>query len=125
MSLDDRTLRMVAELRLQRQMVRHGCSVSTSGLQRRIASVGGGRALVRSPASMRKWRLHDLRHFSATQSIASGHDVRTVASRLGHADASMTMRVYAHAVAGRDHLVAGTMAAVLDDPAEDRSRMTR
>jgi integrase len=45
-----------------------------------------------------RWRLHDLRHWSATQSIASGQDVRTVAQRLGHADPAMTLRVYAHAV---------------------------
>lgn len=31
-----------------------------------------------------EWRLHDLRHWSATQAIAAGHDVRTVANRLGH-----------------------------------------
>ena len=68
----------------------------------------------------RKWRLHDLRHFSATQAIAGGHDVRSVAARLGHADASMTMRVYAHAIHGRDQLIAATMAAVLDDPVEPR-----
>ncbi|MCP4384711.1 MAG: tyrosine-type recombinase/integrase [Hyphomicrobiales bacterium] len=33
-----------------------------------------------------KWRLHNLRHWSTTQSITSGQDVRTVANRLGHAD---------------------------------------
>ena len=30
-----------------------------------------------------KWRLHDLRHWSATVAIGQGHDVRTVAGRLG------------------------------------------
>ena len=61
-----------------------------------------------------RWRLHDLRHFSATQAIAGGHDIRSVAARLGHADASMTLRVYAHAIAGRDRQIVGTMAAVID-----------
>ena len=65
----------------------------------------------------RRWRLHDLRHFSATQAIAGGHDIRAVAARLGHADASMTLRVYAHAIASRDRQIAGTMAAVIDEPA--------
>jgi integrase len=46
--------------------------------------------------------LHELRHFSATAGIASGMDVRTVAGRLGHADASVTLRVYAHALEARD-----------------------
>jgi len=46
-----------------------------------------------------RWRLHDLRHWSATTAIGTGHDVRTVAERLGHANAAMTLRVYAHAFA--------------------------
>jgi integrase len=46
-----------------------------------------------------KWRLHDLGHWSATVAIGQGHDVRTVAGRLGHANPAMTLRVYAHAFA--------------------------
>ena len=38
-----------------------------------------------------KWRLHDLRHWSATVAIGQGHDVRTVAGRLGHAYPAMTL----------------------------------
>ena len=60
------------------------------------------------------WRLHDLRHWSATTSIAEGHDIRTVANRLGHANPSMTMRVYAHAVESQDAPVADTLGAALD-----------
>ncbi len=51
-------------------------------------------------------RLHDLRHFSATQLIGAGIDVRTVAGRLGHADASTTLRVYSHVLADRDRAAA-------------------
>lgn len=64
-----------------------------------------------------KWRLHDLRHWSATMAIGSGHDVRTVAGRLGHANAAMTLRVYAHAVEASDVDVAATLGAALDLPA--------
>jgi integrase len=46
--------------------------------------------------------LHTLRHFSASVLIASGRDVRTVAGRLGHSDATTTLRVYSHMVEGRD-----------------------
>src|SRR5579859_5051036 len=46
--------------------------------------------------------LHSLRHFSASVLIASGRDVRTIAGRLGHSDATTTLRVYAHMVEGRD-----------------------
>jgi integrase len=43
-------------------------------------------------------RLHDLRHTCATWLIARGTPIPTVAQMLGHADASTTMRVYAHAL---------------------------
>lgn len=59
------------------------------------------------------WRLHDLRHWSATVGISHGHDVRTVAGRLGHANPAMTLKVYAHAVAAADQGVAGTIGQVL------------
>lgn len=39
--------------------------------------------------------LHDLRHTFATMMIASGTDVRTVASYLGHANVAMTLNTYA------------------------------
>ncbi len=61
-----------------------------------------------------RWRLHDLRHWSATEAIASGQDVRTVANRLGHADPAMTLRVYAHAVAAADEALAEILGAALD-----------
>ena len=37
--------------------------------------------------------IHELGHFAATTAIGSGAGVRTVAGRLGHADASVTLRV--------------------------------
>ena len=52
------------------------------------------------------FRFHDLRHLSATELVGAGVDVRTVASRLGHADPSVTLRVYAHAVQERDRAAA-------------------
>lgn len=41
-------------------------------------------------------RLHDLRHMQATRMLALGIDVRTVAGRLGHANAATTLKVYGH-----------------------------
>ena len=61
-----------------------------------------------------KWRLHDLRHWSASVAIAAGHDVKTVADRLGHANAAMTLRVYAHAFAASDRAVADSVGAALE-----------
>ena len=40
---------------------------------------------------------HMLRHTSASLSLTNGGDVKSVADRLGHADASVTLRMYAHA----------------------------
>ena len=112
-TLDERTLRMLTELRLQRKKL----TPWVFGTDERAPApdrIGWWWSRARRLAGIdEKWRLHDLRHFAATQAIAGVHDVRTVAARLGHADPSMTMRVYAHAVAGRDQLVAATMASVL------------
>jgi integrase len=60
-----------------------------------------------------KWRLHDLRHWSATTAIANGADLRTVATRLGHADPAMTLRVYAHSVKCADDALADVLADAL------------
>jgi integrase len=42
-------------------------------------------------------RFHDLRHSHATELLRLGVSVKVVADRLGHADAGLTLRVYAHA----------------------------
>jgi integrase len=57
--------------------------------------------------------LHALRHFAATQLVGAGVDVRTVAGRLGHADASTTLRVYAHALPERDRRAAQILGHAL------------
>ena len=54
-----------------------------------------------------------LRHFAATQMIGGGTDVRTVAGRLGHKDASTTLRVYSHALPERDRDAAGLLGRAL------------
>jgi integrase len=61
-----------------------------------------------------KWRLHDLRHWSATTAIGLGADVRTVATRLGHSNPAMTLKVYAHAFAVADASTAAALGKALD-----------
>lgn len=52
--------------------------------------------------------LHQLRHYSATELISSGVDVRTVAGRLGHGGGgATTLRVYSAWVAEADQRAAG------------------
>lgn len=60
-------------------------------------------------------RLHDLRHFVATQLLSAGVDVRTVAGRLGHRNAATTLNVYAHFVEQTDRAAADIMGGVLRD----------
>jgi len=60
--------------------------------------------------------LHALRHFSATQAIAAGFDPTTVAGRLGHRDSSITLRVYSHALEGRDRDLAEALGKTLALP---------
>jgi len=58
--------------------------------------------------------LHNLRHYSATELIAAGVDVRTVAGRLGHGGGgTTTLRVYAAWVAEADQRAAHGLASRL------------
>ena len=60
--------------------------------------------------------IHQLRHFSATELIAAGVDVRTVAGRLGHGGGgSTTLRVYSAWVAEADQRAAGALASRLPE----------
>ena len=47
-------------------------------------------------------RLHDLRHAHATALLTAGVPIKSVSSRLGHANASTTLNVYAHALESTD-----------------------
>jgi integrase len=64
-------------------------------------------------------RLHDLRHFVATQLIGTGHDIRTVSGRLGHAQTSTTLNTYAAFLSARDRDAANQLGALLD-PADEQ-----
>lgn len=58
-------------------------------------------------------RFHDLRHIAASLALGQGMPVPAVSEMLGHADAAITLRVYAHAVPGVQRQVAQAMQAVL------------
>jgi integrase len=60
-----------------------------------------------------KVRLHDLRHFVATQLLGAGVDVRTVAGRLGHRNAATTLNVYAHFLEQTDRAAADIIGRVI------------
>ncbi|WP_433035612.1 tyrosine-type recombinase/integrase [Actinomycetospora sp. CA-053990] len=73
---------------------------------------------------LRSTRLHSLRHYSATELLAAGVDIRTVAGRLGHGDGgATTLKVYAAWVAEADKRAAATMGSIVPQPrASDRGR---
>jgi integrase len=74
-------------LREFRRLVRHANVAAV----RRAAETNAEPDVI--PATI---RFHDLRHTHASGLIAAGHSIKAVSRRLGHADISMTLKVYAH-----------------------------
>jgi integrase len=116
LTLDPATVEAIADLRVAREEVSPYLFSDTTG-PANPDRIGWWWTRAREQSGIdRKWRLHDLRHWTATTAITSGHDVRTVAGRLGHANPAMTLRVYAHAVEGADQAVAAELGAALNPP---------
>jgi integrase len=66
---------------------------------------------------LRSTRLHSLRHYSATELLAAGVNLRTVAGRLGHGSGgATTLKVYAAWVDEADRRAAATMAEIMPRP---------
>ncbi|HIR89010.1 MAG TPA: site-specific integrase [Candidatus Fimimorpha faecalis] len=57
--------------------------------------------------------LHGLRHTSATLLISQNVDVKTVSNRLGHAQTSTTMNIYAHSLKKMDEKAADTLEQLI------------
>jgi integrase len=113
--LDEQTTGMIAALRVEREQ--WGPWMLNPGERplNRERLTNWWRLARRDAGVAEHWRLHDLRHWSATEAIGRGHDIRTVAGRWGHANPAMTLRTYAHAIDGVDADVADTLASALDD----------
>jgi integrase len=73
----------------------------------------------RRRAGLAAFRLHDLRHFMATTTLAAGVPVPVVSERLCHARSSTTVNIYAHAMPGGDRAAVNLLAELLA-PAPDR-----
>jgi Phage integrase family len=59
--------------------------------------------------------LKELRHYSATQLLAAGVDLNTVARRLGHAEGSTTLKFYAQFSRPADQRAAAVIPSQLDE----------
>ena len=113
MTIDPDTLAVIEAVRAEREWY----GPRMFGLGPELVNpdrIGWWRSRARTLAGIDvKWRLYDLRHWSATVAIGQGHDARTVAGRLGHANPAMTLRVYAHAFAGSDQAAAAGLGEML------------
>jgi integrase len=63
-------------------------------------------------------RFHDLRHTCATHLLAAGVDVKSVATRLGHANAVTLLGTYAHVLPSTQGRMAEIMNGIFT---QDRS----
>ena len=82
-------------------------------------TVGDGGASELLPHAL----LHDLRHVHATTLLLAGVPVHVVAARLGHADPSVTLRVYAHVI--RDQVAEAADIFARSIPAGDSSVVSK
>ncbi len=62
------------------------------------------------------FHLHHLRHFTATELIAAGVDIRTVSGRLGHSNPAITLQVYSHVSKARDRAASEYLGQLVTFP---------
>jgi len=60
-----------------------------------------------------KVRFHDLRHTVASLLLSKGHSLKAVSARLGHANPTMTLRVYSHVMPNDDANLADGLARMM------------
>jgi integrase len=81
-------------------------------------------ASLRSKLKLDGVRLHDLRHWMATESLGDGVDIETIAARGGWANTTTPLEVYSHFRPARDADLAERLAKRLDGDDGDRSAAT-
>lgn len=80
---------------------------------REVAAAGKRAGLKTNP--------HKLRHFMATELVAQGTDIATVAARMRHRDMALTLRTYTHADPALGIAAAATIGAALT-PKDDEQK---
>ncbi len=69
-------------------------------------------------------KFHELRHTQATMLLANGVDVKTVQTRLGHANPSITLGWYAHAIPENDRAAADMLGNLFGNTNEEEKSST-
>ena len=69
-------------------------------------------------------RFHELRHSMATLLLGNGLDVESVSRRLGHADASITLKLYTHSIRENDRRAANLVGELFSNCTREDSEET-
>ena len=59
-------------------------------------------------------RLQGVRHIYATPARDEGHNIKTLSERIGHADVTVTGKIYIHKSRGTDRSMADAMGALIE-----------
>ncbi len=86
-----------------------------TSIQRSTLRIHRWKPLLRASGLPHETRFHDLRHGAASMLIGEGVPITVVSQLLGHADSSITLKVYAHLLP--DHL--GTAALAMNGLLEE------
>ena len=90
--------------------------VSFNGGYMRPTTVSKAFSRLRDRLSLPKGcTFHSLRHTHATWLLANGANLKDIAERFGHANESTTLRLYAHAMPGRDQRAAEVFDKFTDE----------
>lgn len=68
---------------------------------------------------MPRIRLHDVLHTYATLAQNAGHNIKTLSERIGHADVTVTGKIYTRKSRGTDRIMADAMGAMIERLAAD------
>jgi integrase len=78
-----------------------------------LDTIGGYLKKFTNKHNLKPVHMHSLRHTNATLLIANGVDLKTVSSRLGHADLSTTGNIYTHAINAADAKASDALENIL------------